>query len=213
MPRMKGQRGPGFEVKRREIIDRARRRLALVDLGRPSMRELAAACETSVTTLRHYLGDREAVVRAVMEQQRADGEPHVLAWRSATAPFAESMKSAADYFLLGLKQGVAEILSVGLIEGLRHRDLGPSFLHLLLEPSVDALTARLTEHQARGEMRAGSAREAALMFVSPLLIAGLHQMELGGHEDWPMDLQAFSDRHVEAFVRSWSLDDGATPKT
>jgi hypothetical protein len=76
----------------------------------------------------------------------------------------------------------------------------------VLEPSLVTLEARLQRHAARGELRHENARLAALQLLSPVLLAVLHQRELGGAQCRPLDLSTFIEPHVDAFVRAWSPD-------
>ena len=66
----------------------------------------------------------------------------------------------------------------------------------------DGADGRLA-HQKRGEMRRDcQARAGALILLSPLILAYLHQYELGGAAGAPLDMDRFLDQHCEAFVRA-----------
>ncbi len=64
----------------------------------------------------------------------------------------------------------------------------------------------MTLHVARGEMRAVDIRHAAVTLIAPLLLAILHQRELGGAAVRLMDFDRFLDDHAAAFVRAFASD-------
>ncbi|MDP3505037.1 MAG: TetR/AcrR family transcriptional regulator C-terminal domain-containing protein [Myxococcales bacterium] len=120
-------------------------------------------------------------------------------------PLRESLIGVLGYILSGLTDsGLAELHVLGLRSGLKHPALGPAYLTEVLEPSLVALETRLQRHAARGELRGENTRVAALQLVSPVLLAVLHQRELGGTTCRPLDLPAFLEPHVDAFLRAWS---------
>ena len=57
-----------------------------------------------------------------------------------------------------------------------------------------------------GEMRVADLRHAAMSLLAPLLLAILHQRELGGTTVRQMDLETFMDDHAAAFVRAYAVD-------
>ena len=103
-----------------------------------------------------------------------------------------------------MERGVGEIFAVGLLEGLLHDELGPDSLSYIIDPSVDALAARLREHQNRGEMTDANARNAALILIGPLLLACQHQKQLFGAREHPLDVPALIEDLTETFVRSYA---------
>lgn len=207
MARSKGSRNAGFEAQRRALAERLRARLADGASPRPSFRELAAAAGVGVATLRHYFGDRDQLLRDVMAVHAPAAAPHLAFLRQPSASFAESIAAASAYIALGLRQKVvAELHAVGLSEGLGRPQIGAAYLREILEPLVEAVEARLSAHMARGEMRPADARAAALGLVSPVVLAHLHQLALGGCDTRPLDLEAFVRTHSEAFVRAYGAD-------
>jgi AcrR family transcriptional regulator len=203
MPRRGGSRNRHYDQRRADILERARGRLAEQGGSRASLRDLALACGISLTTLRHYFEPREDLITSVLEQYLEGGRPHLEAMAVPTEPFAISIRQAVGYTAFGFQHGVGDIYAVGLTEALRHDDLGPDFVNLILEPSMDAVRRRLEVHIARGEMREVDPKWAALSLISPVVVLMLHQRELGGSADHPIELDAFLDMHAEAFVRAY----------
>lgn len=208
MARTKGARNEGFEDRRRALLVALRSRLRRPGPP-PSLRELAAAADVTVPTLRHYFGDREGVVRAVMEDELAAGGAPGGPLEVAATPqgtFAASVRAllrhADDGFAHG---GLTEAHGMGLAEGLGSPALGADYLRLALDPTVDAFAARLRAHQERGEMRADvDARAAAVQLLAPLVVARLHQDRLGGRSGNPLDLGAMLDQQADAFARGYA---------
>ena len=208
MARTKGARNEGFEERRVALIAALRARLR-ADGPSPSMRELAAAADVSVPTLKHYFADREGVVRAVMEDELVSGsEANGPLETAATpsGPFAQSVRDLLRHADEGFEYGgLTDSHAVGLAEGGRSAALGADYLRLALDPTIEAFADRLRTHQAKGEMRADAdARVAAVQLLSPLVIARLHQDRFGGRDTNPIDLSAMLDQQAKAFVRGYA---------
>lgn len=204
MTRTRGAKNRDYEQQRLALAGRLRERLGRAGGAQPSLGELAKAAEVSVATLRHYFGDRNGVVGAVLELHAAEGAPHLAVLQTPSGDFATSIRDAAHYVALGLSQPVVADLNVlGLAEGLGHPQIGPTYVCQTLEPLLQALEKRLRAHIEAGEMRNADPRSAALSLAAPLLLAALHQGPLGGEVVRPLDLDRARIEHVEAFVRGY----------
>jgi hypothetical protein len=73
----------------------------------------------------------------------------------------------------------------------------------VLEPTLQALEHRLKNYVAQGVVVDCDTRHAALMLLSPLLLALLHQHDLGGTRCRPLAIPALIDEHVRVFVRAY----------
>lgn len=205
MARLQGSRNAQYADRRHELMEKVRSRLAQQSGAAPSFRELALAAGVSVATLRHYFGSRDALVKAVFTTSREDGERHLV---RARAPEVADLRLSMQQFLARLMNGwergrVGELHRIGLAEGLRHPGTGLDYLTDILEPSLQALEQRLATHVERGEMRPADLRHAALMLLSPILFALLHQRDLGGTRCRPLHLPSLVEAHVEVFVRAY----------
>jgi AcrR family transcriptional regulator len=200
--RTRGSRDRQYDERRRDLLTKARARLVQPEGSRASLREIAEACGVTLPTLRHYFPRREDLILAVMEENLAQGRAHLAHMAEPSKSFADSVRDALAYTAFGFRQGLGEIHTLGLTEGLRHGGLGPAFVELVLEPSIAAVQERLDAHIASGEMRAGDSRHAALSLLSPVILAFLHQAELGGAKCHPLDIDRFLADHAVAFARA-----------
>lgn len=212
MGRTAGTRNSGYEARRRAYVERVVPLLRTTAGAGAGLNRMADAAKVSAATLRHYFGSRDGLVAAYLEQCREDGEPHLAVARTSEAPFATSIPALAAFIVMGLGvPEVQEMHGIGLAEGLRDATLGPTYLETVLEPTLLAVETRLAAHMERGEMRRTDPRHAALQFVSPLLLGGLHQAGLGGCTVRPLDLDAFARRHAEDFVRLYGFTPTEAP--
>lgn len=182
-------------------------RFRLADRSGPpaSYAELAKAAGVSLATLRHYFGDRDAAVAAILQIHGSLAEPHLQMIRQPLDDFAASVSQAVEYIAEGLDQPlVAQLHATGIAEGLAHPDTGPAYLNEVLEPTILALEDRLAHHMVRGQMRHVDARAAALMLISPLILAHLHQHWLGGTGTRPLSETDYRQVVTDAFVTAFA---------
>jgi len=213
MARTKGKRNSDYDQVRRELIDKVRWRLAEENATGASLRELALAAGVTIPTIRHYFGTRDALVEAVMRDNLELGRETIAVLNLAPEDFAVSVKEAVQHIADGFRYGrVGEIVSIGLIEGLRNRKIGPFCIDSVLEPALQALQARFEKHVASGQMRACNARHAAIGLFAPIVLAFLHQHELSGAKEFPLQLDSFLNDHVEGFVRAYRAEKKAASR-
>jgi AcrR family transcriptional regulator len=207
MPRPKGAHNQAYEQKRQELLERLGPRLVASGVERASFREMAAVANVSVPTLRHYFANRTGVIIAYLEWRGAQGLPHFAHVRTTDEPFAASIRSLLAYTVAGLDRArVIELHIVGLTEGLTNPELGPVYLQSILEPALAAAETRLCLHIERGEMRDIDVRGAALMLLSPIILAMLHQRDLGGEKVRCLDVDTFIATHADAFIRAYQVN-------
>lgn len=200
-----GSRNAGYEARRTALLDQLTDRLCDRAAGWPTLRELAAAAGCSVSTLSHYFGRRDAIVAAVLHRIAEGTVEQIEGTRTPEGDFDASIARAAERATAALHDPrISRLLAMGLIEALSARELGPAFLGTMLDPFVDALALRLDAHVARGEMRPTDTRMAALSLISPIMIAALHQRQLGGDVCNPLDAGAHCRHVAEAFVAAHS---------
>lgn len=214
MPRTSGSRNRDYDDKRLALLKRLDPRLSDLSKTRPSFREMAGAAGVSVPTLRHYFTDREGVVQAYLVWQGGESARYRPLVATTEDPFQHSIRRVLHGSAFGLKD-MDRIRThvVGLTEGLHNARVGPSYLQATLEPLLASVEQRLTLHVARGEMRPVDLRHAAISLIAPLLLAILHQRELGGTNVRQLDLDRYIEDHAAAFVRAYTADAAAPEAT
>ncbi|MCA9608911.1 MAG: TetR/AcrR family transcriptional regulator [Myxococcales bacterium] len=201
MGRPPGRRNEGFEQKR-SLLARAVI-FHLLEDGKPaSMATLARAAGVSVPTLKHYFGDREQLVEAAMVEAARLGDVHL---ERARRPTGEDIRASLLTFcrdlVEGWRHGVGGLHQSGLVYGLADAEVGPAYLRSILEPTIVALEQRLGRHVERGDLDDVDPRAMALALLAPVVLALLHQDQLGGTTTRPLDVDAFVEIHVDRFLR------------
>ena len=209
MARPSGSRDAQFEERRTTLIAMARVHLSAPGGRNASWRELASACGVSPSTLAHYFGDREGLVRAILENARKEGDVYLQMAALPAGPFPESIGQLVGLLGQGLDRGVLALQVIGLTEGLASTSSAEAYLGHHLEPVLQAIGKRLAAHQASGEMRQVNPGFAAISLLSPMVIVRLHQSELGGATHYPLSLPAFDEEQAVAFVRAYRSSDPA----
>jgi AcrR family transcriptional regulator len=209
LTRTTGARDADFEQKRSGLLDKLMDRLSQPNGTHPSLRQLGQAAGVSLPTLRHYFGDRDAVVAAVFAEWRRRGAVFLAAAAQPEGGLAESLTAYLNTLVTGFRDyGVWKIIAVGFAEGTLDDRHGLTFLEQTLEPMIGALTRRLVEHQSRGEMIPCDARFAAISLIAPTLILCQHQYQLGGISKFPVDLDAFVADQISGFSRAYGAGGG-----
>ncbi len=204
MARPMGARNADYETKRADMMLAIRQHLSSPEGRLSSYRDLARACGVSVPTLNHYFGSREKMVQAILADALEKGQPYIERAAVPDGPFPESIAGLIREIAFAFSTALSGLSATGLLEGLHHPTLGPVFLEATLEPLIGSLTKRLSAHMEKGDMRRTDARAAALILISPVIMVFLHQRDLGGAVRWPLDIEAFLDVHVDAFVRAFA---------
>ncbi len=204
MARTAGSRNANYAQARGALARRVRAAV-FADAGlRASLRELAAAGGTSVSTLKHYFTDRAGVIRAVLESQQVDAAPYLA---MASVPTSADLRQSLEGYVAGLRQawfvhGVGNIEARSLATGLSETSLGPAYVESILEPLLQSFEQLLATHIQRGDLAPCDTRFAALLFLSPIVLGLLHQDALSGKRCRPLDLDAFLARHLDVFLAS-----------
>ena len=207
MPRKPGDRNRDYEERRHAILERLHRHLTPPPETPPSLRDLAQAARVSLPTLKHYFGGRAAVIGAVMAHQGKLGQPYLAHLATTELPFEASIAEAVRFLANGLFEArVSDIHAFGLAEGAHVPALGRAYLEALLEPTLQALEARLALHIRRGDMKPAFVRHAALMLAAPLLLGALHQVNLGGEALRPLNAPDLCSTVIDTFVSTYRTE-------
>jgi AcrR family transcriptional regulator len=211
MPRPKGSPNEDFTESRAALLNKLRK--ALLSRKPPSsLRALAEIAGVSVPTLRHYFGDKDAVLAAVFADYHVGGSQELRTASTPTGDFKTSIVDLVRHVADGFRHGRLDRMhAVGLTEGLAAPQVALAYLTEILEPTIEAITIRLQKHIERGEMRKVSARHAAVAFLSPIVLLFLHQNGLNGAKSHPTDIDAFLATHVEGFIEGYAAEIGGAP--
>lgn len=202
MGRPPGSRNRDYDQTRQDLALRLSPRL-LRDGGEPaSFSDLAEAAGVSATTLKHYFNDRNGVFTAVMAAVRADGAAYI---EQACQPAGRVPAESVPGLLLGTiaawrRHGVGRLFASSLALGLESDRRGPAFLAGLLEPVLEGAEQLLAAHVADGELPACDVRAVALSLVSPVVLALLHQDNLGGASTRRLDVEDFAVAHARLIL-------------
>lgn len=205
MARTRGARNLDYAEQRLLLARKVRDGVMTGPGPKSSLREMAAAAGTSVTRLRHYFGDRAGVLQAVMESARVDFSPYLV--RATVIVPGDVRASLKQYFsgfqVAWFKFGVGRFEAFALAAGLTEARLGPSYVEQQLEPLLQTLEHLLQRHVERGNLEPLDTRAAALQLLAPVVLGLFHQDSLGGSRCRPLDLPAFTEGHVEMFLRAY----------
>lgn len=205
MPRTPGARNADYHRRRAELLESLRERLARPDAPYPSYRELAQACGVAQTTLRHYFGTRDELIVAVLSAWHETGGEVFGHLAQPSGPFAESIRDVLAFHVEGHRLAVLRQLHrVAFAEGLRSSAIGPHVVDMLLEPAVQAVSARLRAHVARGEMRDCDTRLASFVLLTPVTFAFLQDRDLGGRAETCLDIDALVTMQADEFVTAYA---------
>ena len=202
MARTRGSRNVDYEEQRAALAKRVREALTADEGIHASLRDLASAASTSVATLKHYFGDRQGLIRGVMESQRAEAAPYLaMAGQAKLGDVRGSLLQFLKAFSTAwFKYGVGKMYASTLALGLGSKAFGPSFVNHVLEPLLQTGESLLRQHLERGELVIADVRHASLMLLAPVTFALLHQDSLSGAECRPLDLPRFLETQVDAFL-------------
>ena len=189
MPRPVGVRNKDFVEKRQALLGKLTDFALSSDLRRPSLRQFAIAAGASEPTLRHYFGDRQGVVLAVLEEIGARGDP---LWSTIASPASDQATAIVEYFRIseaGMRHGgFVRAHAFGIIEGVADEKAGAAYLEFVLEPALKAVSEKL--RNTPGASSDGSAlKAAAFAALSPMLVLSLHQDLLGGNTTDPISAE------------------------
>jgi AcrR family transcriptional regulator len=194
--------------KRRRALAAAVFPRLLADGGRTSLNELAVAADASVPTIKHYFKDRSGLVAASLREQLESGKIHLARTSDpGPEPIAQSLEAfATELINAWINFGVGKIFVVGIGLGVYDPQAGPGYLDGILEPTIQALEQRMRVYASRKELAfidEEDVRIASLAYLSPLIVALIHQNALSGTTCRPLDLHSFAKRHTEQFLRAW----------
>ena len=202
MARPAGSPNADFPAKRAALLDA----LLAALLGArepPSLRALGRAAGVGVPTLKHYFGDRPAVLAAVFAHAHRDAAEPLRVAATPDGPADSSVPALLRHAWAGFVHGgVGRLHELGLREGLADPAVAAAYRREVLDPTLDAFAARLAAHALKGELAIPDPRRAAAALLGPLLLSHLHQTALAGAPDRPLDTDLMLRDLAAAFLRA-----------
>jgi len=210
MGRPPGKRNLEYEIRREELL--ARLLPAVVrGVGRVSLHELARSTGTSIPTIKHYFGSCQGAVAAALRTVRKSAAVYIdTITKPGDLDLTDSLtKMARELAAAWVPHGVGALFAAGLAAGLCDDQAGPGYLDGVLEPTLLALEERLRVHARRGQLCLRpeddpAIRTAAIAYLSPLLVALLHQHNLFGSRCRPLAIDAFISLHTAHYVTAYA---------
>ncbi|AZU05031.1 hypothetical protein X907_2517 [Glycocaulis alkaliphilus] len=186
--------------RQRELLDMLSVAAVADRSGPVSLRQFAIRAGVSEPTLRHFFKDRQGVVIAILHHfARQAG-----AWLALSASPADTLETAVKGYLDLALQGFDNSLFVqahafALVESIHDPVVGRAYLDIVVEPSLQAIEARLGPSLDPEGHNPDRVRHGALALYSTMLFAILHQRLLHGDEARPLAMNAFFSDLVTLF--------------
>ena len=189
MGRAPGVRNEHYAEKRQELLDASTDYVLREDVMMPSIRQIAIAAGVSDPTVKHYFGDRTALVRDVLANVGARSEPLREEIRKGKPTIREAIE---DYLQLMATVPQNSMFVRANLFALRESLIEPSifksYVDLIVEPNIAALAERLL-NSSGGPRNFANARAAAGLITSNLAKISLRHIMLGDSDQVPMAIE------------------------
>lgn len=189
MGRAPGVRNERYAEKRQELLDAVTDYVLRDDVMTPSLRQIAIAAGVSDPTVKHYFGDRTALVRDVLANVGARSEPLREEIRKGKPSIGEAIE---DYLQLMATVPQNSMIVRANLFALRESLIEPSifktYIDLVVEPNIGALAERLMSSSG-GPGNYANARAAAGMITSNLSMISLRHIMLGESDQVSMTVE------------------------
>ncbi len=169
---------------------------ALKETSAPiSLRQFAIQAGVSEPTLRHHFDDRQGLVIAILRHVAAAAREFLAQCAIPGADHAQSVRGYVDLAMRGVENDVfARAHAFALVESMHDPEVARAYLTVIIEPSLEALEARLAPSVDPDGTDPDKVRDTAFFLYAPVLLAVLHQRLLRGAEVRPLDFPAFFER-------------------
>lgn len=157
-----------------------------------SLRQFAIRAGVSEPTLRHFFNDRQGVVIAIIEYFAEGARDFLTLSAEAGADLKSSVAGYADLAMQGADtEFFAQAHAFALVESIHDPEVARAYLDKIIEPSLQAIEARLRPGADPDGANPDRVRHAAISLYAPVLIAVLHQRLLRGDEARPLNMSTF----------------------
>ncbi len=178
--------------RQRELLDLLSVAAVADRSGPVSLRQFAIRAGVSEPTLRHFFGDRQGVVIAILHHFARQAD----AWLALSATPGDTLETSVKGYLDLALQGFDNSLFVqahafALVESIHDPVVARAYLDIVVEPSLQAIEKRLAPGIDPEGSNPDRVRHGALALYSTMLFATLHQRLLRGSEARPLEMNRF----------------------
>ncbi|MCC5981404.1 MAG: TetR/AcrR family transcriptional regulator [Oceanicaulis sp.] len=188
--------------RQRELLDLLSVAAVADRSGPVSLRQFAIRAGVSEPTLRHFFGDRQGVVIAILHHFARQAGAWLARSAEPDADLEASVKGYLDLSLEGFDNSLfVQAHAFALVESIHDPVVGRAYLDIVVEPSLRAIEARLAPGIDPDGQNPERIRHGALALYSTMLFATLHQRLLRGSDARPLHMDAFFGDLVQLFGR------------
>ena len=197
-----------FEGRRRQILDGALRAFSEKGFIKTTNRDIAEAAGIgSPGLIYHYFKDKEALLRAALEQH----VPLLQLLSHAETFFAlppevALMQAGRGYLEMMQSPRMSAFVKLLIGEAIRQPVLAQTFIEIGPRRGLEFLSGYLKAKMDAGELRAVDPDLAARSFMGPLVLAKIAQILLPQPNALAVDGEALLTMHVEIFLRGLRPD-------
>lgn len=192
-----------FEVRRQQILDGALRAFALKGFVKTTNRDIAEAAGIgSAGLIYHYFKDKEALLRAALEQHAPLLQ--LIAHPSEffqQPPEVALMEAGRGYLQMMQSPHMAAFVRLLLGEALRQPAVAHTIIEIGPRRGLEFLSRYLQTKMDEGKLRSVDPELAARSFIGPLVLAKIAQILLPQPNALAVDGEALLALHVDIFLR------------
>lgn len=210
MGRPPGSRNADYEAKRTALAERVAATLAANPAGHTSLRELSRAADVSVSTMRHYFGDRDGVVIAAIEHLGATTTAELnaqvcdLSQEDPIARLHAYMRCVCKAWTQGT---LGRAHAVGAAEGL-YSPIGLAYREHLMAPLHELSLTVIGAIEDEGLASFRDRDQAASALLSPLCMQLTTHIGLDPeHTECSAAFEDFAEAFLPAFLDGWTTPD------
>lgn len=197
-----------FEERRQQILDGALQVFAEKGFVQATNKDIAdAAGIGSPALLYHYFKDKEALLRAALEQHAPILQIVAHPESFMTLPPEVALRQAGRAYLQMMQTPVAKhLIKLLLGEVIRQPKLANSFIEWGPRRALDFLTRYFQTQMDAGTLRTIPPELAARMFIGPLITVKIAQILLPQPNALNVDADGMLEAHLDVFLRGMRPD-------
>ena len=167
------------------------------------LEEVAARAGVSKGAVYLYFETKEALFRAVVVDAISPNIERVKAMAQAPLPFDQAIR--AGYAMLAGKiltdRRITGVVKLVIAESRNLPELATIWHETVVAPALAMMTGLIEAAQARGEVRAGDARNFAFGLMGPMILTMVWRETFEPVGARPIDVVALAEQHVDTVLR------------